>query len=104
MIDEKKDIDALPGERWYAKETTIEEDMAELWGPWGVSSEVDPLRAVLTVSYTHLDLGRGGCGYAEKAKMPENVKQIGASRCRMRNRPESGRLRLRRKGENARKR
>ncbi|BDF09789.1 hypothetical protein CE91St49_32190 [Emergencia timonensis] len=50
------------------------------------------------------DLGRGGCGYAEKAKMPENVKQIGASRCRMRNRPESGRLRLRRKGENARKR
>lgn len=47
MIDEKKDIDALPGERWYAKETTIEEDMAELWGQWGVSSEVDPLRAVL---------------------------------------------------------
>ena len=47
MIDEKKDIDALPGERWYAKETTIEEDMADLWGQWGVSSEVDPLRAVL---------------------------------------------------------
>lgn len=47
MIDEKKDIDALPGERWFAKETSIEEDMTELWGQWGVSSEVDPLRAVL---------------------------------------------------------
>lgn len=47
MIDEKKDIDALPGERWFAKETSIEEDMTELWGQWGVSSEVDPLLAVL---------------------------------------------------------
>ena len=47
MIDERKDIDALAGERWFAKESSIEEDMAELWGDWGVSSEVDSLRAVL---------------------------------------------------------
>lgn len=41
------DIDALPGERWFPKETTFEQDMTEYWGNWGVSSEVDTLRAVL---------------------------------------------------------
>lgn len=43
----KRDIDALAGERWFPKESTIEEDMKELWGDWGVCSEVDTLRAVL---------------------------------------------------------
>lgn len=42
-----KDIDALPGERWFPKETTIANDMKELWGDWGVSSEVDTLRDVI---------------------------------------------------------
>ena len=41
------DIDAIPGERWFPKETSFEEDMPEYWGDWGVSSEVDTLRAVL---------------------------------------------------------
>ena len=41
------DIDALPGERWFAKESSIIDDMPELWGDWGVCSEVDTLRAVL---------------------------------------------------------
>ncbi len=42
-----EDIDALPGERWFAKETSITDDMQELWGDWGVCSEVDTLKAVL---------------------------------------------------------
>lgn len=48
-MEEKKriDIDALAGERWFAKETSIIEDMCDLWGDWGVCSEVDPLRDVL---------------------------------------------------------
>ncbi|WP_302387049.1 hypothetical protein, partial [Emergencia timonensis] len=37
------------------------------------------------------DLSQGGCGYAGKAKMPENVKQIGADRYQMRNSAVSGR-------------
>lgn len=41
------DIDALPGERWFPKETSFIEDMTNYWGDWGVSSEVDPLQAVL---------------------------------------------------------
>ena len=41
------DIDAIPGERWFPKETTFEEDMTTYWGDWGVSSEVEKLRAVL---------------------------------------------------------
>ncbi|MEG0923414.1 MAG: arginine deiminase family protein [Anaerovoracaceae bacterium] len=41
------DIDAIPGERWFPKETTFEDDMQTYWGDWGVSSEVDTLRAVL---------------------------------------------------------
>lgn len=43
----KMDIDAIPGERWFPKETTFEEDMQLYWGDWGVSSEVDKLKAVL---------------------------------------------------------
>lgn len=39
--------DALPGERWFPKETTFEEDIGLYWGDWGVSSEVDHLKAVL---------------------------------------------------------
>lgn len=41
------DVDAIPGERWFPKETTFTEDLGEYWGDWGVSSEVDTLRAVL---------------------------------------------------------
>lgn len=43
----KMDIDAIPGERWFPKETTFEEDMQLYWGDWGVSSEVAKLKAVL---------------------------------------------------------
>jgi N-dimethylarginine dimethylaminohydrolase len=43
----RMDIDAYPGERWFPKETTFEEDLELYWGDWGVSSEVDTLRAVL---------------------------------------------------------
>ncbi|MGF6376731.1 N-dimethylarginine dimethylaminohydrolase [Clostridiales Family XIII bacterium PM5-7] len=48
-MEEKKvrDIDAIPGERWFAKESTIIDDMNSLWGDWGVASEVDKLKAVL---------------------------------------------------------
>lgn len=42
------DIKAIPGERWFALETTIEDDMIPYWGgDWGCSSEVTRLRAVL---------------------------------------------------------
>ena len=41
------DIDSIPGERWFPKETDFETDMTEYWGDWGVCSEVDTLRAVL---------------------------------------------------------
>ena len=44
---EIKDIDAIPGERWFPKETAFEEDMPLYWGDWGVSSEVEDLKAVL---------------------------------------------------------
>ena len=47
MNKEKFDIDAIPGERWFPKESTFEEDMTEYWGDFGVCSEVDTLRAVL---------------------------------------------------------
>ena len=49
MNDENRkiDIDAIPGERWFPKETSFAEDMQEYWGDWGVSSEVETLRAVL---------------------------------------------------------
>lgn len=41
------DVDAISGERWFPQETTIIDDMKNLWGDWGVSSEVDTLKAVL---------------------------------------------------------
>ena len=41
------DIEAIPGERWFPKESNFEDDMNEYWGDWGVSSEVDTLKAVL---------------------------------------------------------
>lgn len=42
------DIKAIPGERWFPLNTTIEEDMVPFWGgDWGCSSEVNKLRAVL---------------------------------------------------------
>ncbi|NLW69884.1 MAG: amidinotransferase [Eubacteriaceae bacterium] len=47
MTENKQDIDAIPGERWFPKLTDFEEDMKEYWGDWGVSSEVTKLRAVL---------------------------------------------------------
>ena len=47
MDNKKLDIDAIPGERWFPKESTFEEDMTEYWGDFGVCSEVDTLRAVL---------------------------------------------------------
>ena len=47
MLNHKFDIDAIPGERWFPKETSFTEDMNEYWGDWGVCSEVDTLKAVL---------------------------------------------------------
>lgn len=46
-MEKRMDIDAIPGEKWFPKESTIIDDMKELWGDWGVCSEVDPLKAVL---------------------------------------------------------
>lgn len=37
----------LPGERWFPKESSFEDDMKESWGDWGVASEVETLKAVL---------------------------------------------------------
>lgn len=45
MYKEKVDIDAIPGERWFPKETNFEDDMPEYWGDFGVCSEVDTLKA-----------------------------------------------------------
>lgn len=49
MAIEKKtfDIGALAGERWFPLDTSFEEDMKELWGDWGVCSEVDELKDVI---------------------------------------------------------
>lgn len=47
MTEKRTDIDALAGERWFPKESSILDDMQELWGDWGVCSEVDNLKAVL---------------------------------------------------------
>lgn len=47
MISKKMDIEAIPGERWFPKESHFEEDLCEYWGDWGVCSEVDTLRDVL---------------------------------------------------------
>ncbi len=35
------------GERWFAQETSFEEDLPHYWGDWGVDSEVGRLRSVL---------------------------------------------------------
>lgn len=43
----KMDIDALPGERWFPTETEFEDEIKAYWGDWGVSSEIDELKAVL---------------------------------------------------------
>ena len=42
----QQDIDAIPGERWFPKESNFAGDMPEYWGDWGVSSEVETLKAV----------------------------------------------------------
>lgn len=47
MSDYKHDIDALPGEKWFASETNIIDDMVDYWGDWGVHSEVDKLKDVI---------------------------------------------------------
>ena len=47
MLENKFDIDAIPGERWFPKETTFTEDIKEYWGDYGVCSEVDTLKTVL---------------------------------------------------------
>ncbi len=41
------DIEAIPGERWFPKETNFINDIEEYWGDWGVCSEVEQLKAVL---------------------------------------------------------
>lgn len=46
-MNNNMDIDAIPGEKWFPKETKFTDDIQEYWGDWGVSSEVDKLRAVL---------------------------------------------------------
>lgn len=42
-----KDVDAIPGEKWFPEESAFKDDMIKYWGDWGVSSEVDPLKAVI---------------------------------------------------------
>lgn len=37
----------IPLDKWFPKETNFEEDMPLYWGNWGVSSEVESLKAVL---------------------------------------------------------
>ncbi len=47
MLKSPQDINAIPGERWFPSETSMTEDMQQLWGDWGVCSEVETLRSVL---------------------------------------------------------
>lgn len=47
MDSKRIDIDAIPGERWFSKDSAFEEDMELYWGDWGVASEIDDLKAVL---------------------------------------------------------
>ena len=47
MIDNNFDIDAIPGEKWFPKESSFTDDMELYWGDWGVSSEVEKLKACL---------------------------------------------------------
>ncbi|MTI95938.1 MAG: amidinotransferase [Firmicutes bacterium] len=42
-----RDIEAIPGERWFPNEEEFQNDMPDFWGDWGVASEVEPLKAVL---------------------------------------------------------
>lgn len=46
-MNDRFDIDAIPGERWFPKETNFTEDLPLYWGDWGVASEVATLKAVL---------------------------------------------------------
>ena len=43
----QKDVEAIPGERWFPDLTNFNDDLIKYWGDWGVASEVDPLKAVL---------------------------------------------------------
>lgn len=46
--EEMTNIKAIPGERWFPLETTIDQDFVEYWGgDWGCSSEYTKLRAVV---------------------------------------------------------
>ena len=36
MNEKVRDIDALAGERWFPLETSIVDDMKNLWGDWGI--------------------------------------------------------------------
>ena len=45
--DQDRDIETLPGERWFPDQTSFRMEMEEHWGDWGVKSEVDRLEAVL---------------------------------------------------------
>jgi len=47
MIQNKFDIDAIPGEKWFPKESHFEDDMSLYWGDWGVYSEVEKLKSCL---------------------------------------------------------
>jgi N-dimethylarginine dimethylaminohydrolase len=47
MMNTTYDIDAIPGEKWFPKESHFEEDMGLYWGDWGVYSEVEKLKACL---------------------------------------------------------
>ncbi|MPN65183.1 hypothetical protein SDC9_212962 [bioreactor metagenome] len=47
MQAHKTDLDAPAGERWFPEETLFTDEIKEYWGDFGVSSEVDDLKAVL---------------------------------------------------------
>lgn len=47
MAENKFDIDAIPGEKWFPKESSFTDDMELYWGDWGVCSEVEKLKACL---------------------------------------------------------
>ncbi|NCB41101.1 MAG: amidinotransferase [Clostridia bacterium] len=47
MMQKQFDIDAIPGEKWFPKESSFTEDMKLYWGDWGVCSEVEKLKACL---------------------------------------------------------
>lgn len=46
-MENKFDVDAIPGEKWFPKESLFTDDMELYWGDWGVSSEVEKLKACL---------------------------------------------------------